>query len=627
MILIENRNYLRFHNRKLLQRLAEADESSTDNHLSAETSRMGIPTLKVIVDGSFQYVHSKYDPEREADRLVGGLPDIGSYDQVLFIGSGLGYVIQKFTAAYPDKKFSIYEPDSQVLLQLLSFQNLNDWSDHLLLLTDSESELKTHIRNCFDQKGERFYFFVLPFYEKIYHERVDQLLNGLKELLKEKKDSVATDLAFQKRWIINAVKNFPALLETPNVLDDMSPEIFQNKPAIIVSAGPSLNDEWKSLKYIKENGFAYIFAVGSAINALIKHEIYPDAVCSYDPQAHNYQVIKIIKEQGLKTIPLIFGSTVGFETLEGYEGPLLHMIVSQDSIAPQFLRKDDSSLIGTIHDAPSIALVTFEMLCRLGAGPVIFVGQNLAYLNNEFYAAGISYENRPTVLTETDLQNELTVKSVSGEMIKTNEGFEKMRKQLEQYILAFPQTVVINATKGGAEIKGTTYKPLDQVISEKLLHKVVEPDWFKGMVNHYNKTRTAARVQEMVKNETDFNHYTKQLIDILSHIQTAVEKNSEKLMQREIDKVEKVLHKLQRNKYFINFIAPMMRVQNEHVKQASRGIKFESNLTEKSKMILQEIGLYATECAGNENIIGPYFSELKNKVNQTCGNRSEKNDR
>lgn len=80
-------------------------------------------------------------------------------------------------------------------------------------------------------------------------------------------------------------------------MHDIDQKAFEGKPAIIVAAGPSLSEEFEHLKFIKENGLAYIFSVGSAINALIEHGIYPDAACTYDPKERNQNVIRIIKDR------------------------------------------------------------------------------------------------------------------------------------------------------------------------------------------------------------------------------------------------------------------------------------------------------------------------------------------
>lgn len=161
------------------------------------------------------------------------------------------------------------------------------------------------------------------------------------------------------------MKNFGEVLNTPNILLEKKGE-FKDKPAIIVAAGPSLNEEIENIRYIKENGLAYIFSVGSAVNTLVYHNIYPDAATTYDPGKFNQNVFTKIKEKEIKDIPMVFGSSVGYETLLNYPGKKYHMITSQDSVSNYYLRNENNKPIDMVYDAPTIAVVTLQLLYELG---------------------------------------------------------------------------------------------------------------------------------------------------------------------------------------------------------------------------------------------------------------------
>lgn len=444
--------------------------------------------MKIKWNDKIRYLHSKYDPEHEAARLIEKWTNVEQYEQVLFVGIGLGYHIKQFANQYPAMKFSIYEPNPEVLVQFFTHINIKDWPlknvQSIFTGTDKQ-QLTIEIQKLLNN-GKNILVIPLTAYETIYVNELTFIMKALKEQLLHERTNVATNAAFQKRWTINSIKNFPYVMKTPNILHDVNPSIFKDKPAIIVSAGPSLSEEFENLRYIKEHGLAYIFSVGSAINALISHDIYPDAACTYDPQAHNYRVIQIIKDKGITEIPLIFGSTVGYETLENYPGPMLHMLINQDTISSYFLHSNESKNLEILHDAPSIAVVTFELLCRLRASPIILVGQNLAYLQNRHYAEGISYGNGSEFISDDKLKNLPTVKNVYGEEVPTNEGFNQMRRQLELFIQSHPRVKVINTTKGGAHIEGTEFIELDQVMQQYLTSKSVKNDWYKT-TNQYEK--------------------------------------------------------------------------------------------------------------------------------------------
>lgn len=108
-------------------------------------------------------------------------------------------------------------------------------------------------------------------------------------------------------------------MSSPNILGH-GKESLENKPVIIAASGPSLTDEIENLKKIRKENSAYIFAVGSAINILIKNDVYPHATLSYDPGNTQHLNHDILRERDIKTVPLIYGTTVSEKTVNTYPG-------------------------------------------------------------------------------------------------------------------------------------------------------------------------------------------------------------------------------------------------------------------------------------------------------------------
>lgn len=617
MMLIENRNYLRLNHRPLFNQLIELESQQT-SHVIIEQAKNGSMTMKMNWQDKISYIHSKYNPENEAVRLIANLKELEQYNYVLFIGIGLGYHIEEFIKQYPSITFSIYEPNKEVLLQFFAKKNINDWSvqniDAIFTGMDEKALLgEVEKLNKVDRK---IFIFPLPAYENIYSEEIILLMNSLKETIKNEKNSLAVNAAFQTRWTLNAIKNFPYLLKTPNILHDVDKAAFKEKPAIIVSAGPSLSDEFENLRYIKDHGLAYIFAVGSAVNAVIKQEIYPDAVCTYDPQSINYRVIQIIKDQEIKDVPLIFGSTVGYETLENYPGQMLHMIMSQDTISPYLLNHDEDGKLSILHDAPSIAVVTFELLSKLGVGSIILVGQNLAYLQNRHYAEGISYGDGSEFLPSN--RNTLTVKNVYGEEVATNEGFNRMRSQLETYIQMFSQVKVINTTKGGAHIEGTEFMPLEKVMQLFLKGKVVNEDWYK-VSNHYQEKYLSLHFKEINAAYQKLENINDRMRAILKNIDHLVKMNKVSNLEKEFNRFDKLFNKMKHNLFYKNFIQSLMKVQNKKMEDCFIKIRAERNATKKGEMVVQELGKFISDVQTYFEFLRPYYTELLELIKEKKG--------
>ena len=133
---------------------------------------------------------------------------------------------------------------------------------------------------------EKILIIEMPRYKRVFPAYCNEFHRVVKESIESKRLNLHTNQRFQKRWVYNSLKNHDYVQETSNILKfDFSP--FRDKPLMIVSAGPSLALEMNNLKYIKENKLAYIFCVGSAINALIENDIVPHAMFTYDPGVHN----------------------------------------------------------------------------------------------------------------------------------------------------------------------------------------------------------------------------------------------------------------------------------------------------------------------------------------------------
>ncbi|OMP65796.1 motility associated factor glycosyltransferase family protein [Domibacillus epiphyticus] len=624
MIQIDNRNYLRIHQRHLIDQLLKWEEELHDvQSVQIESSKKGSPTLKVTVDGRQQYIHSKYDPEMEAERLISQQEDLGNYNHVLFIGIGLGYHISELLKQHPHMKFSIFEPNVEVLYQFLSIQDLKNWPIHNLetIFTGTNEETIQHTVRNIQQKGKKSTFvYTLPIYAKLYREEEKIVIEVIKELLTEKRSNLATNISFQKRWTINSIKNFPKVLQTPNILNDVDKTNFKGKPAIIVAAGPSLNEEFENLKYIKENGLAYIFSVGSAINALIEHDIYPDAVCTYDPQGLNERVIQIVKDRKVASIPLIFGSSVGFETLLNYPGGMFHMITSQDSISPLFL--DRSKNIDIVLDAPSVALVTYQMLKTLGVDCIVLVGQNLSFQNNERYAKGIEYEHTSNRLTEEQQKGLITINDVYGNDIKTNDGYNRIRQQLEIYIKQSPNIKVFNTTKGGAHIEGARFKTLQELILENLKEHTVE-NWYVSENGYdFDFVGQSAKKIEIAKKRCEGLISTTSFE--LKSIEKALQNHQTKQLEKKFANFDREFKKLKNNEFYRGFIEPMIRVHNERLSEDSQSIRYEINLRKKGSLVVDVFGNFIEEIKANFQFVLPYYQELQEKIENILEKEEQK---
>jgi len=611
-----NIDFLRKFDSSLIQSLEKVDTIVED--IEVTTSKSGFPSLKVIQEGSQLFLHSKYDPHQEAEKIITHLGDIDDYDHVLFFGIGLGYHVEELLKRCPMKKFSIIEPSLSVFKQFMNQKDMTNLPIQQLtfLKVDlSAEETKSFIVEFFNFVQEKTLLVTLPSYERFIPVQYRAFIQDFKKILEDKRDGISINYSFQKRWTLNSWINLPETIRTPNILHDIDRKHFENKPVLLIAAGPSLNEELKNIKYIKENGLAYLFTVGSAINTLIENDVYPDAMCTYDPTVINQRVFDKVVKKGINSIPMIYGTSVGFETLKNYKGPKLHMLTSQDTISNYYLKLHDEKDISKMNDAPSIAVVTLQLLFNLKCSPIILVGQNFAYKNNQRYAEGMGYSHVSTNLSKEQLYSALKTESVDGEEILTNDIFNRMRSQMEYYLRNYSNGIeVINTTKGGAKIEGTIFSDLRELINDRLKTNQVVEEWNKVQDYGYNLQFTEEKSQLMIEQFNELNH-------LFRKVKRTLDKMEQLILERKITKLEKMFTKFDiemkefvQNEFFISFLQPMSRVEFEFLKNEIDALKFNYDVISKMKKVVKSFKLLVNSCEFDIKNLEPIFEEVNLEI-------------
>lgn len=586
--------------------------------LAVEPARNQWPTLMVERDGTSLYIHSKYDPGEEAEKLIDRHGLDGS-QHVFFYGLGLGYHLECFSRRFPQTPFTVFEPFPEILLQYLSCRKLSD------LALDAMNDLQTAVAAT-DMSGflNRFIngfhhdvrIIPLPSYQRIFAEDYQAFTKTFEKLLFMKRSSLHASRVYQGKWTINALGNLDRLLETP-ALFTTDPACFKDKPAIIAAAGPSLQDDLDHLKRIKEEGLAYIFAAGSGLHPLLKHGIIPDGACSYDPN-DNSCVFQPVIDQGLDSLPLIFGSTVGFSQYARYPGPKLHFILNQDQVAPYYLQRRDGVPLEIVCDSMTISAVLLQLLYKLGCNPIIFTGQNLAYKDDQRYAAGIAYY-KPQV-SAAQKQAAVFTEDVYGGQVATSATFTAMKDNLEEWIKLFGDREIINATQGGARIAGTTFQPLTELIRTRLGQPgVVVPGWAARSGWPYDHSRLAGRQRKMEAGRVELQKILHDLQRVLKDMERRAARRDEPALEQLLFKFNRVWKRLLKNDFYRTFLVPLRKVELEYLARKIQALRLETGVAAKGQWIAEAFGRFARNCQTDlEKILPEYW-----KMAETLTARSD----
>ncbi|MEA4804382.1 motility associated factor glycosyltransferase family protein [Acetobacterium wieringae] len=618
-MLADNIKYLKKNYPEIYQaqQAFEADFNTPSIFLE-DTKKSGIQTLKFCCDGQTVYLHSKYDPIREAVALIDKIADNEAIDEkshIIFYGLGFGYHIEAFIKRFPNTAFTLYEPSAEVFAHFLDYRSLKKVTSKNLRDIICEYSMDTMIyyfSKILSNTDKRLIVVSLPVYEKVFSEQYALFFNNFKTYLREKRNEITVNYAFKQRWIINSVNNFNQVLSTPNILMQEHDE-FKEKTAILVSAGPSLDYEIENLRYIKDNGLAFIFCVGSSINTLIHNGIYPDAMCTYDPTEENQIVFKKVIQLGIKEVPMIFGTSVGFEVLKQYEGPKFHMITSQDTVSGYLLKSKKETELKIVQDAPSIAVVTLELLNMLQFSQIVLVGQNLAYKGGKNYASGIDYyENGVAKITETLIETD----DVYGNKIVTTHGMNRMKAQLESYIRKY-EIPVINTTVEGANIEGAEFINLKTVIKDRLKSRIVTGEEFEKINKQRNTYDIDYLNQKLSQLHTEFDNYQKLIADSkmqLNKLAETIINNNVKLASVRHSELDAIIRRIEKNDFFNVIVLPLNRVEYEILANHIQRIKREKNDFLKAKQILKPTETFINHLSLSSDLNQKIMLVLNNNV-------------
>lgn len=599
----------------MLSELQNIEEGRAD----IEPSQRGADTLKVHINGTDIYMHSKYDPLSEAKRIADSFESKSENQHLLFYGIGLGYVLDIMKERDLGMVYSIYEPNPLIFLRFLCSRKLSN--------KFVESLNSIYIKGlAFDEEMELIYFLqkldfhvkpiTLPSYERVYVEDYKNFCRKFKDSIVDKRFKVGTKYVYEKRWVNNMMQNFPYTIKSENILN-LSERIFRGKPAVLVASGPSLDEEIENLRKIKNEGLAYIFSAGSAVYKLFKHGILPDAVCAIDGNESNYDIYRVLFENPENKTPLIYADMVWSEVVSSYNAKLFSVIMGNDTLASYYLKNKSDTALKRVKVAPSVAIITLQVLHYLQCDPIILVGQNFALKNDYYYAVGINFhKNRKAKerITEDDRTNSFQVEDVFGNMIYTLKDLDLMRRNMEALIKCDSINNVINTTKGGAKISGTKYVPLEDILKERLKVSVVDPNWYEIRTEGYDIEYFRSQHELLLEEKSRIHDTIRKIEKEIDKIEKAVWNNNENKLSKLLFDFSIRIKELTRNNYYKTFIYPMNTLRIELLASNLTQIAREGNIIKKGREALKGYKDFITEVKNLAMEIEPSFKEFDEKM-------------
>jgi hypothetical protein len=424
--------------------------------IQLKLAKSGEFTVQVYKENKRFLLHSQYDPIREAENLV-EIWDVPKEGVLIIYGLGCGHHIRSLLRKVDFAgKIIILECCEELVDTVQSAGIINDiiYDSRVKLIVSSNQVMFSKILSEYlqqVQKGTANFVIHRPSL-KIIPEEMREL-----KILLEEYQVQSTTLAVQREHLYaNLQKVWPFLYKYPNIGDGFN--CFKDVPAIIVSAGPTLDRALPFLKRLENK--ALILCVGTAFKAVRRFGIYPHFVVAIEPQKAVLEQFKEIEHN----TPLIALPTTCPDLTLSYKGPVIWAFpegieeLNQEALKHQ---------LPTIQSGGSVATIALSIAGSLGCRPITFVGQDLAYVNGRTHASGTMYDGKTANLNRSLTAFTRYTQAVGGGTIPTSLSWDLFRKWIEQYILEHPSHQYYNASFG-ARIKGTIERSLPELIADGL---------------------------------------------------------------------------------------------------------------------------------------------------------------
>ncbi len=462
-------------NRKLYTALCECKDA-----VELEKTRSGDYTFRF----RNRYFHSRHDPWKEARQQ---LEEVSSrqHDILCLFGLGCGY-LSRLVAEKPPSRIIVYEPDITILKGVLQRIDLSKVlaSNKVLIYNDIE-DVGSYIAKTIEGT-EDILSYQSPPYIQCFPEKLMEYTNKIRNAQISNISGIHTNIISRLDWIENYLKNMPSIIRYP-VIDRLLGR-FKGVPLVIVGAGPSLRKNMHLLKEIE--GRALTIAAVTAHRILLGHGITADMVIAaekvdmseYFTGTHEERKIRLILPE------LVYPGT--FE--KDVKGKFVYFS-SFLELGRTHARYWGSEFLPDIGGSVTTAALSMGIV--FGCNPIVFIGQDLSYSPDRLsHAPGGVYEIQEVKIDEKNgsihVRNKYInvderipkkfklfwLKGIDGKPVPSRYDWITFHQWLEDYMRYLrhikPEVRVINATEGGAYIKGMEHMPLREVIDKYITEDV-----------------------------------------------------------------------------------------------------------------------------------------------------------
>jgi hypothetical protein len=583
-----------------------------------ERTKNDMINFKVNIDGHNFFMHSTYDPIKEAKNWTSRI-DMKNFDTIAVLGIGVGYHLEELFYRYTNKNKVIIEPNLGVFVKLMTVRDIRHLitAKNTFFILSDNSEQIAKIFFGLRESGQigSVCFEELLSYRTAYGSWYTEVQKDFIKYSKLYGIKVNTSVFFSNDWLKNFFMNIPQIAESINL--DRYEAKFKGIPAVIISAGPSLNKNMHLLNEIKDK--ALIISAGSSINILEKKGIIPHIMVGIDGGEGESRIFNNVRSDN---IYFAYCSSIHYDGLKNYKGPKLYFkpnVLEYNS----WFESEVGMSTKAICSGASVSNLSLSIARLMGCDPIILVGQDLSYANMEVYAEGaVLKEEQDKVLRKNvEDKNKYYIQEtdIYGNIVYTVPSMKSIKVYFEDYVKLNQGTVYLNGTEGGLPIDGITNMPLIEIIDEYCREKynisgILRDVYFDNRNSNMDKVDKIKDFIEKVyiQSEEMGEKAIKRMeaiLDILNNIRSASNNLS-------WDEIDRLTDNIQEYELYEFFIEPICRYLIQTIKN-DRERKSEEivNIDEKRKYLFEGLLMQYTDVKDKILLINQVSKKVLDEIN------------
>ncbi len=334
----------------------------------------------LIAKKNNKFIHSKYSIEKECKEALKDLKE-NSKNIIIFSGIGLGLSLNYL---FSNENFYLKNKEHIKIILLIEDITLFSYiySKNKLKISDKFdiyifelNENNQNIINIIDIENFKGINTIHLNSLSKEEKHISKIIHiNLMKNIEQKISDTITKMHFENIWSKNILKNITVLSSSSDI--SVVRNIFNGKKAILIGAGPTLEDSIKEIKKHKE--YLIIIAIDTAYSFLLKNNIVPHFILSADGGLFN--VYDFIYERG--SFPFLVMDLILNEKVKNIKPQNTSILTYSSTESLNIIKsiKENTNIkITPLLMRNTIATTLIDFSCYLGLSEILLIGFDNSY--------------------------------------------------------------------------------------------------------------------------------------------------------------------------------------------------------------------------------------------------------